>query len=72
MGAASLEGSRMIVRRSFAFLAALALAAPVSAQSTDVQPGGDIPSKFHPVQVPPIPTGGDIPATFNARRASFE
>ncbi|WP_458390255.1 CocE/NonD family hydrolase [Sphingomonas sp. F9_3S_D5_B_2] len=61
------------MRKLVAFAMSLALAAPISAQSQSaVQPGGDIPSKFHPVQVPPIPKGGDIPATFTAPRSSFQ
>jgi putative CocE/NonD family hydrolase len=59
------------MRKSVAFAILLALAAPLSAQA-DVQPGGDIPSKFHPVHVPPIPKGGDIPATFTAPRAGYQ
>ena len=64
----------MIVKR-FAFIAAaLALASPVLAEShiaPAVQPGGDIPSKFHPPYAPPIPRGGDIPQHFNPPRGDF-
>src|SRR4051812_10849932 len=60
----------------FAFIAAvLALAAPLAAEThvqPAVQPGGDIPSKFHPVAVPPVPRGGDIPKRFAAPRADFQ
>src|SRR6476660_6501018 len=55
---------------------ALALASSIAAAPTDtairpaVQPGGDIPSTFHPVA--PIPKGGDIPQRFNAPRGEFQ
>jgi putative CocE/NonD family hydrolase len=62
--------------KRFAFLAAaLALAAPSFAEThvqPAVQPGGDIPAKFHPTFVPPIPPGGDIPKSFRAPRAQFQ
>jgi hypothetical protein len=64
----------MIFWKSAIFAAALALAAPGAAEThvqPAVQPGGDIPSKFHPVTVPPIPKGGDIPTTFSPPRATF-
>src|SRR6476620_3923803 len=54
---------------------ALALAAPLPAEThvqPVVQPGGDIPSKFHPTVVPPVPRGGDIPKRFAAPRADFQ
>src|SRR5947209_7587365 len=57
------------------FVAALALAAPLGAETRvapAVQPGGDIPSHFQPVQPPPIPPGGDIPKAFNAPRGGFQ
>jgi putative CocE/NonD family hydrolase len=59
----------------FALLVAgLALAAPLVAE-TDVQPavqpGGDIPSRFHPL-VPPVPKSGDILKTFAPPRAEFQ
>jgi hypothetical protein len=59
---------------ALAAAAALALAAPAFADShvqPAVQPGGDIPQKFHPT-VPPIPKGGDIPKAFSPPRAQFE
>ena len=61
--------------RKFAFVAAaIALAAPVFAEShvePAVQPGGDIPAKFHPAFAAD-PQGGDIPSELQraARRAS--
>ena len=62
--------------RKFAFAAAaLALASPVIAGShvqPAVQPGGDIPPNFKPVQAPPYPPGGDIPKTFGAPRSGFQ
>ena len=60
--------------KRLAFLAAaLALAAPVAAEiQPAVQPGGDIPSKFHPPFTPAIPRGGDIPSNFVAPRAEFQ
>ena len=57
-----------------AFVAALAFAAPLAAEThvqPAVQPGGDIPRTFQPA-VPPIPKGGDIPRAFNAPRAEFQ
>ena len=54
---------------------ALALAAPALAEThvqPAVQPGGDIPSKFHRVQAPPLPRAGDIPRAFNAPRTGFQ
>ena len=36
-----------------------------------VQPGGDIPAKFHPA-LPRRPPGGDIPRSFTAPRSSFQ
>jgi putative CocE/NonD family hydrolase len=57
------------------FAAALALSAPLFAEShvqPAVQPGGDIPSKFHPAFSPPYPPGGDIPRSFIAPRSSFQ
>jgi uncharacterized protein len=61
--------------RMFAFFAAaLALAAPLAAETRvtpAVQPGGDIPAQFHPA-VPPIPHGGDIPKIFNPPRSGFQ
>jgi putative CocE/NonD family hydrolase len=53
------------------FAAALALAAPLSAQPA-VQPGGDIPPNFKPAYVPPVPPGGDIPKAFSAPRGDFQ
>ena len=64
----------MNLRKVLCFATAVALAAPLAAEThvqPAVQPGGDIPSKFHPVTVPPIPKGGDIPKTFNVRRQTF-
>ncbi len=62
--------------RKFAFAAvALALAQPVPAENhvqPAVQPGGDIPANFKPVQAPPYPPGGDIPKTFSAPRSGFQ
>jgi uncharacterized protein len=60
--------------KKFAFvLAALVLAAPLSAEVQQaVQPGGDIPANFHPTYVPPIPPGGDIPRSFNPPRSQFQ
>ena len=49
------------------------LAVPLSAKTNvelAVQPGGDIPAQFRPVQ--PLPPGGDIPRAFDAPRADFE
>jgi predicted acyl esterase len=61
------------MRKSVAFACLLSLAAPLSAQpQADVQPGGDIPSKFHPVHVAPIPKGGDIPDSFSAPRSGYQ
>jgi hypothetical protein len=61
--------------RTFALgAAAFALAAPLLAASDAapaVQPGGDIPSAFHPT-VPPIPKGGDVPRSFSAPRGEFQ
>jgi hypothetical protein len=61
--------------RKFAIVAAaLAVASPVLAETyvtPAVQPGGDIPSTFHPT-VPPIPKGGDVPQRFSAQRAEFQ
>ncbi|MBV9527596.1 CocE/NonD family hydrolase [Sphingomonas sp.] len=69
----------MKLRTAATAIAALALASPLSAQTqsppqspSDIQPGGDIPSKFHPVQVAPIPKGGDIPTTFSAPRTGYQ
>jgi putative CocE/NonD family hydrolase len=59
---------------NFALLAALALAAPLAAETRvqpAVQPGGDIPTVFHPA-VPPIPKGGDIPQHFAPVRGEFQ
>jgi putative CocE/NonD family hydrolase len=64
----------MSLRKVFCFAAAVALAAPVAAEThvqPAVQPGGDIPSKFRPIIVPPIPKGGDIPKTFKVPRQTF-
>ena len=59
--------------RKFAFIAALALAAPLWAEVQQaVQPGGDIPVNFKPPYVLPIPPGGDIPRHFNAPRNTFQ
>ena len=60
--------------KKLAFFAALALATPLTAEThvtPAVQPGGDIPSAFHPT-VPPIPKGGDIPRAFAPPRAEFQ
>jgi uncharacterized protein len=57
------------------FAAALALAAPLGAETRvapAVQPGGDIPSHFQPVQPAPIPRGGDIPRAVNPPRGGFQ
>jgi putative CocE/NonD family hydrolase len=62
--------------RSFkvaSFIAAVALAAPLAAEThvqPAVQPGGDIPAHFQPVA--PVPKGGDIPQTFTAPRGEFQ
>jgi putative CocE/NonD family hydrolase len=65
-----------MVLGKMAFLAAaLTLAAPLAAEThvqPAVQPGGDIPSKFRPAFVPPIPKGGDIPKSFAAPRGEFQ
>ena len=62
--------------KTFAFaIAALALAAPVLAEThvqPAVEPGGDIPRNFKPVQTPPYPPGGDIPKAFSAPRIGFQ
>src|SRR3954454_5767366 len=67
---------RLMSFRKFAFFAAaLALAAPLGAETRvapAVQPGGDIPSHFQPVQPAPIPPGGDIPKAFNPLRSGFQ
>src|ERR1044072_5262029 len=72
---AARRGSRVILNK-VAFLAApLSLASPVLADShvqPAVQPGGDIPTNFHPTIPPPYPPGGDIPRGFNAPRSSFQ
>jgi hypothetical protein len=62
------------MKRFALFVAALALAAPITAEThvtPAVQPGGDIPSAFRST-VPPIPKGGDIPRAFSAQRAEFQ
>jgi putative CocE/NonD family hydrolase len=60
--------------RKFAFIAAaLALAAPISAEThvqPAVQPGGDIPRNFQPLN--PAPRDGDIPRSFRAPRGDFQ
>jgi putative CocE/NonD family hydrolase len=59
---------------NFALLLALALAGPLAAETRvqpAVQPGGDIPTVFHPA-VPPIPKGGDIPQHFAPPRGEFQ
>ena len=44
----------MSLRQFALFAAALALAVPLSSQTQPaVEPGGDIPSKFHPATPPP-------------------
>jgi putative CocE/NonD family hydrolase len=62
--------------KKFAFAAAvLVLAAPLLAEThvqPAVQPGGDIPKNFRPVQTPPYPPGGDIPKSFSAPRFGFQ
>jgi hypothetical protein len=62
--------------KKFAFgLAALALSAPLLSEThvdPAVQPGGDIPAKFHPAFAAPYPPGGDVPQKFNAPRSSFQ
>src|SRR5205823_4704526 len=66
---------RTHLNRIFAFVTALALAAPLAAETRvapAVQPGGDIPEHFRPARVPPIPPGGDIPQRFNPPRAQFQ
>ena len=63
----------MIFKR-FAFIAGLALAAPLFAAAdlqSAVQPGGDIPSKFERV-LPAVPRGGDIPKVFVPSRGDFQ
>ena len=63
----------MTVDRLACLALALACAAPIAAEThvqPAVQPGGDIPSAFHPVA--PIPRGGDIPQRFEAPRAEFQ
>ncbi len=61
--------------KKFAFaVALLAFSTPLIAEAhvqPAVQPGGDIPSKFHPM-VPAVPKGGDIPKSFKAPRAEFQ
>jgi hypothetical protein len=62
-----------MILKKLAVIVALALAAPLAAEShidPAVQPGGDIPAHFQPVA--PIPKGGDIPLRFNAPRAVFQ
>jgi len=56
-------------------VAALMLACPLAAEihvQPAVQPGGDIPSKFHRVRVAPLPKAGDIPLDFKAPRTGFQ
>jgi len=63
-----------MILKKLAFIAALALATPLVAEThvtPAVQPGGDIPSAFHPT-VPPIPKRGDIPRAFAPSRAEFQ
>jgi len=63
-----------MILKKLAFVAALALATPLPAEThitPAVQPGGDIPPAFHPT-VPPIPKGGDIPRAFAPSRAEFQ
>ena len=65
----------MDLKTSALLAAALALSAPLFAEThvqPAVQPGGDIPSKFHPAFTAPYPPGGDIPRPFNAPRSSFQ
>src|SRR3954471_15740052 len=67
--------TRMPFSKFAFFVAALALAAPLGAETRvapAVQPGGDIPAHFQPVQPLPIPPGGDIPKAFNAPRSGFQ
>ena len=64
----------MAFRKFLVVAAALALAAPLAAEThvqPIVRPGGDIPSKFHPV-TPAVPRGGDIPKNFKAPRGDFQ
>ena len=65
----------MDLKTSALLAAALVLSAPLFAEThvqPAVQPGGDIPSKFHPTFAAPYPPGGDIPRAFNAPRSSFQ
>jgi putative CocE/NonD family hydrolase len=57
------------------FAAALALAAPLAAETRvapAVQPGGDIPSSFRPAVAPLYPPRGDVPRSFTAPRSGFQ